>query len=100
MMPTDRRQQLRDLYGFDFPDDFFPFWEFANRLKPLEPLHALADSLGIVLVGPFDVLAGRFDGKTPRYSILLHWRYHDDPPQAIRLFDDEEATSDKTNPKR
>jgi hypothetical protein len=31
---------------------------------------------------------------------LRCWRYHDDPPQAIRLFDDEEATSDKTNPKR
>lgn len=76
----DRRQQLRELYGFDFPDDFFHFWEFVNRLQPLEPLKALLD-LSIQLVGPFEVLAGRFDNLTPRYSLLLHWRYYLDPPE-------------------
>jgi hypothetical protein len=76
----DRRQQLRDLYGFDFPDDFFRFWEFVNRLSPLEPLRAL-DELSMRLVGPFEVMAGRFDQRTPRYSILLHWRYSLDPPE-------------------
>ncbi len=76
----DRRQQLRELYGFDFPDDFFRFWEFVNRLQPLEPLKALLD-LSIQLVGPFEVLAGRFDGRTPRFSLLLHWRYYLDPPE-------------------
>lgn len=76
----DRRQQLRELYGFDFPDDFFRFWDFVNRLRPLEPLWAL-DDLSIQLVGPFEVLAGRFDQHTPRYSILLHWRYSLDPPE-------------------
>jgi hypothetical protein len=76
-----RRRQLRQLYGFDFPDDLWRFWDFVRRLQPLDPLHALADTLQVVLVGPFDVLAGRFDGLTPRYSHLLHWRYHDDPPE-------------------
>jgi hypothetical protein len=76
----DRRQQLREIYGFDFPDDFFRFWEFVNRLQPLEPLKALLD-LSIQLVGPFEVLAGRFDHITPRYSLLLHWRYNLDPPE-------------------
>jgi hypothetical protein len=76
----DRRQQLRDLYGFDFPDDFFRFWEFVNRLRPLEPLNALSD-LDLGMVGPFEILAGRFDHRTPRYSILLHWRYSLDPPE-------------------
>lgn len=79
-MMSDRRQQLRELYGFDFPDDFFRFWEFVNRLHPLEPLKALHD-LSIQLVGPFEILAGRFDHRTPRLSILLHWRYHLDPPE-------------------
>jgi hypothetical protein len=78
---SQRRAQLRRLYGLDFPDDLFAFWEFARRLRPLEPLHALEDALGVQLVGPFEVLAGRFDGRTPRYSQLLHWRYHDDPPE-------------------
>ncbi len=76
----DRRAQLRRLYGFDFHDDLFAFWEFANRLRPLEPLHALSE-LNVSLVGPFEVLAGRFDGRSPRLSQYLHWRYHDDPPE-------------------
>jgi hypothetical protein len=77
----DRRSLLRDLFGFDFPDDLFVFWEFARRLRPLEPLLALSDALGAVLSGPFDVLYGLFDGRTPRYSPLLHWRYYLDPPE-------------------
>jgi hypothetical protein len=76
----DRRQQLRELYGFDFPDDLFLFWDFVNRLQPLEPLKALLD-YSIHLVGPFEVLAGRFDHHTPRLSLLLHWRYYLDPPE-------------------
>ncbi len=76
-----RRAQLRELYGFDFPDDLFRFWDFAARLRPLEPLRALDDALDMVLVGPFEVLAGRFDGRSPRYSLHLHWRYYDDPPE-------------------
>jgi hypothetical protein len=76
-----RCDQLRSLYGFDFPDDLFDFWEFANRLRPLEPLAALTDDLGLTLVGPFEVLAGRFDGRSPRLSPLLHWRYYLDPPE-------------------
>jgi hypothetical protein len=76
-----RRDQLRDLYGFDWPDDLFRFWHFVRRLKPLDPLNAFYDVLDIVLTGPFDVLDGRFDGRTPRYSPLLHWRYYLDPPE-------------------
>src|SRR5262249_52618173 len=73
-------RQLRGLYGFDFPEDFFRFWEFAQRLRPLEPLKAL-DDLDLQLVGPFEVLAGRFDHRPQSLSILLHWRYCFDPPE-------------------
>jgi hypothetical protein len=76
-----RREMLRALYGFDFPDDLFRFWEFANRLRPLEPLMALEEVCHIRLCGPFEVLAGRFDHRTPRYSPLLHWRFYNDPPE-------------------
>jgi hypothetical protein len=81
-----RRLLLRERYGFDFPDDLFRFWEFANRLRPLEPLSAFQDELGVALVGPFEVLAGRFDGRATRYSQLLHWRYHYDPPEFFTVF--------------
>jgi hypothetical protein len=80
----DRRAQLRRLYGFDFPPDLFAFWDFANRLRPLEPLAAF-DDLGVALIGPFEVLWGRFDGRTPRLSQYLHWRYHDDPPELFTV---------------
>jgi hypothetical protein len=76
-----RRARLRAEYGFDFPDDFYRFWDFINRLAPLDPLHALSEPLGVVLVGPYEVLAGRFDGRVPQHSLLLHWRYYDDPPE-------------------
>ncbi len=76
----NRRQQLRDLYGFDFPEDLFRFWNFVNRLAPLEPLTAVA-AAGLHLVGPFEVLAGRFDGRSSRYHHHLHWRYVYDPPE-------------------
>ena len=76
-----RREQLLSLYGFDFPDDLFRFWEFANRLSPLDPLSAFADTLGVMLVGPYEVLSGRFDHRSPHRSLLLHWRYHLDPPE-------------------
>jgi hypothetical protein len=79
-MRADRRVLLRSLYAFDFPEDLFTFWDFANRVRPLEPVRALED-LGITLVGPFEVLDGRFDRHTPRLSQYLHWRYHDDPPE-------------------
>jgi hypothetical protein len=81
----DRRRQLRDLYGFDFPDDFFQFWEFVNRLQPLDPLNALLD-FSVRLVGPFEVLSGRFDKCSPRYNQLLHWRYYLDPPEFFTVF--------------
>ncbi len=77
----NRREQLRRLYGFDFPDDFFAFWDFARLLRPLEPTAALADAIGTHLVGPFDVLAGRLDRHAPRLPMALHWRYYDDPPE-------------------
>jgi hypothetical protein len=82
----NRRRQLHERYGFDFPEDFFRFWEFVKRLQPLDPLNALWESLRMSLVGPFEVLAGRFDRRKPRHSLLLHWRYYADPPEFFTLF--------------
>jgi hypothetical protein len=76
---------LCQLYGFSFPEDLFAFWEFAKRVRPLEPAHALADTLDVHLVGPFDVLAGRVDQSVPSLPMTLHWRYYDDPPEFFTL---------------
>ncbi len=78
-----RRRQLRSLYGFDFPEDFFLFWDLACRCRLLEPLAFLAETTETHLVGPFEVLAGRFgfDKRRPKFSQHLHWRYYLDPPE-------------------
>lgn len=41
------------------------------------------DEWSVDLVGPFDVLAGRFDGATglTAEDFLRHWRYFYDPPE-------------------
>src|SRR5215472_4392372 len=91
VLMVDRRRQLRELYGFDFPEDFFRFWEFVNRLQPLDPLNALWEPLRMSLVGPFEVLAGRFDGRMPRHSLLLNWRYYADPPEFFTIFAGEDS---------
>jgi len=43
-------------------------------------------TLHLQLVGPFDVLAGRFDRHTPRYPISQHWRSAWDPPELFAVF--------------
>lgn len=68
-------------YGFDFPDDLNRLWDLARRVRPLEPLRAFEDTLHVQLVGPCDVVAGRFDRHTSRYPVAQHWRYPDDPPE-------------------
>src|SRR5947199_216938 len=68
MSPADRRSQLRDLYGFDFPDDLFRFWEFAKRLRPLEPLRALEDACGPAL---FEAVRIHLEHRQRDYEDLL-----------------------------
>lgn len=79
-MRSDRDGQLRALYGVRFPKDFFEFWQWYNDLRP-ELVNTLHEELGIQLVGPFDVLAGKFDEVELRYPAVLHWRYQFDPPE-------------------
>ncbi len=78
-------------YGFRFPDDLIGVWNLARRLRPLEPLQAFEESLGVLLVGPFDVLAGRFDLHTPRYPLAQHWRAAWDPPEFFAAFAGEQG---------
>lgn len=66
------------------PDDFFAFWEFCqaeskNNAKP----ETLFKKFGLNLVGPFDVLAKKFDTVEPFEpgEYLRHWRFYYDPPE-------------------
>lgn len=75
-----RREQLRELFHVEFPDELFEFWAWHQAL---EPAHArtLREVVGVTLHGAFDVLSGAFDGRDLRYPAVLHYRYQFDPPE-------------------
>lgn len=71
------RQKLRDLYGFDWPDELFALHDFFQTHRD-----ALDGALpGLWVFGPVDVLRGDFDGLRLDLPMTLHWRYRFDPPE-------------------
>ncbi len=74
------RAAIRRAYGFDFPDDLLAFWSLAKALHPKNPRAAFQADLGIVLLGPFDILAGK---KTS--AGLLTGRWVSDPPELFTV---------------
>lgn len=75
--------------------DFFFFHDSIDKLLLLFSLghkivlclvlfhiDALKDTLGLKLVGPFEILAGSHKtSKSPVPNIHLHWRFYYDPPE-------------------
>ena len=54
---------------------------------------ALESTLGIMLVGPYDVLSGRLEG-VPWEKCVLQGRHYYDPPEMITVL---EAVGDNSN---
>lgn len=79
----DIREDLKIKFKAEMPQDLFDFWEFCSNLNTMDPTQALVPTLGLQLVGPFDVIAGKFKKhraeQEPCY--VLHWRYYYDPPE-------------------
>lgn len=78
----DRPAFILDKFLVRMPATFYQFWQFCTGVQPADPAAAL-QPLGLRLVGPFDVLAGSFDGLAPREpaAYLRHCRYFYDPPE-------------------
>lgn len=78
---------LQKMYSMEFPTDISDFWNFCCSKSPLNPLKALAEG-GLLLVGPFDILAlKRKDDKIPSDAdVHLHWRFFFDPPELTTVF--------------
>lgn len=56
-------------------------------------LGAVKDTLGLQLVGPFDILAGaNRNTKNPQPNFHLHWRYFYDPPEFQTVLKGSEDT--------
>ncbi|XP_041789955.1 histone PARylation factor 1 [Chelmon rostratus] len=79
---SDQRDEMMQLYKLQMPEDLYHFWDFCKELCPDSPCGALKDTLGLQLVGPFDILAGAHKNcKNPQPNFHLHWRYYYDPPE-------------------
>lgn len=80
----DPKHFIRDNFFVSMPDDFFSLWEFcqqtAGKGKAAEKVF---EPFGLRLVGPFDVLAGKFDVEHiyKPFEYLTHWRFFYDVPE-------------------
>ncbi len=80
-MPDLARKRIRELYGFEFPDDFFQFREFLKSL----PRKLLSEVVAWNPVFPFTVADGKKPATHPKHP-LWEDRYYNDPPEFITLF--------------
>ncbi|XP_006006343.1 histone PARylation factor 1 [Latimeria chalumnae] len=92
-VPDDVRQEVERLYKLLMPEDFYHFWKFCEEIDSENPCEALKSSLGLQLVGPYDIIAGKH--KAARASELnchLHWRYFYDPPEFQTIIAGDSST--------
>lgn len=73
-------QRIRDVYGFDFPPDFFRFREFLAAV----PRKELTDVLGVWPEYPFRAAEGKRPSEHPSHP-LWESRFYDDPPEFVTL---------------
>ncbi|KAG8134764.1 hypothetical protein E2320_007859 [Naja naja] len=95
------RQEIESCYRLKMPEDFYHFWKFCEELEPAKPcgrfkclsslyeclcfyvVDALKSSIGLQLVGPYDLLSGKHinTNKSKEINFNLHWRFFYDPPE-------------------
>ncbi|KAK6960496.1 UPF0609 protein [Biomphalaria glabrata] len=95
--PEDVKENIKRKFLVDMPDDFYSFWEFCKSLNPKDPTRALANTLKLYLVGPFDILHNKHKGVTKnkhgrRPNYLIHYRYMYDPPEFQTVITTTEET--------
>ncbi|XP_046394323.1 histone PARylation factor 1 [Ischnura elegans] len=80
--PEDVKESIKQKFLCEMPEDFYQFWDFCKNLSSDSPARALKE-IGLMLVGPYDVLSGELKKVKHRdsSSYLRHWRYYFDPPE-------------------
>ncbi|TSN95659.1 Ankyrin-2 [Bagarius yarrelli] len=91
-VPEQVKEELKRLYSLRMPPDFYHFWEFCSRLQPDNPQVALQETVGVRLVGPFDVVCGKHTRVSSAPNLHLHWRHYYDPPEFQTLLQGDTAT--------
>ncbi|KAM5193253.1 histone PARylation factor 1 isoform 2-T2 [Mantella aurantiaca] len=82
-VPASLRQEVECSYKLTMPEDFYTFWTFCTEIDPKRPNDVLKDSLGLQLVGPYDILSGKYTSLKKKSDVYynLHWRFFYDPPE-------------------
>lgn len=91
--PADPKENLKQKFGVEMPEDFYEFWKFCQVLNGQNPEDALLAQCGLKLVGPFDVYRGALKESNNRKAsdYLCHWRYQYDPPEFQTILASQET---------
>ena len=79
--PSDPITSVEQKFLTKMPKDFMAFWEFCKSIDRGNPREALLKSCGLLLVGPFDIVAGQEFESNKLNDFLCHYRYYRDPPE-------------------
>ncbi|KAE8629930.1 hypothetical protein XENTR_v10000644 [Xenopus tropicalis] len=79
----DVQQEVEAQYRLTMPEDFYQFWAFCADIDSEAPSDVLQSSLGLQLVGPYDIISGKhkITKKEAEINYNLHWRFYYDPPE-------------------
>ncbi|EPY83769.1 hypothetical protein CB1_000533051 [Camelus ferus] len=92
-VPSDLREKVERHSRLSLPEDFYHFWRFCEGLGPEKPADSLSANLGLRLVGPYDILAGKQKmRKSASLNCNLHWRFYYDPPEFQTIFVEDNKT--------
>ncbi|XP_058835114.1 histone PARylation factor 1-like [Topomyia yanbarensis] len=78
----DPKLFIKHKFLVDMPDCFESLWKFCESKSKDKPIE-IFEKFGLLLVGPFDVMAKKFkDAKIHEPGdYLRHWRFYYDPPE-------------------
>nr|CAH0102221.1 unnamed protein product [Daphnia galeata] len=82
--PADAKENIKLKFLVEMPDDFYQFWAFCQSICSKNTLEIFKDSLGLELVGPFQLLEQNLKENEPKDkcgNFLTQWRFYYDPPE-------------------
>lgn len=74
---------IKSKFLVNMPEDFQKFWKFCDKESKSKSPENVFVKFGLRLVGPFDVMAKKFDmdKEFTQSQYLRHWRFFYDPPE-------------------
>ncbi|XP_055625999.1 histone PARylation factor 1-like [Toxorhynchites rutilus septentrionalis] len=83
----DPKQFIKHKFLVDMPSCFESLWKFCVSKSGEKP-EDVFDKFGLRLIGPFDVLAKKFEHAKMHEpgDYLRHWRFYYDPPEFQTVF--------------